>query len=212
MFMASKRTTGAKRKRKTYHHGDLRQAMIEGALKLVAEHGPDGVSVREAARRAGVSPGAPFRHFADKSELMAAVASDGMQRLLASMMQATTEAGDDPADRLRAMGVAFVRFAVAHPSHFRVMHVPELSMGALRDAARSSRAQMKSLVEEGQRQGTLVDCDPEIATLASYALVYGVARMFVDGLFSAQGVRDSRAEAVTTAIVDLFGRGLRKPG
>src|ERR1700754_3450754 len=105
--------------RDTYHHGDLKRALTEAALGLVAEKGPKGFTLREVARRAGVSAAAPYRHFADKAQLLAAAATQGFVLL----HEALAEAGerDDLPTRDLDMGRAYVRWAVAHPDYYQVM-------------------------------------------------------------------------------------------
>src|SRR6202451_3555764 len=89
---------------KPYHHGDLRRVLIEAALKLAEEGGPEAISVREAARRAGVSPGAPFRHFDSRAALMTAVAEEAQRRFRAEIDAALKEASAaDPLERFRAL-------------------------------------------------------------------------------------------------------------
>src|SRR5690242_16682619 len=110
-----------------YHHGDLRNALVAATLKLVAKGGVEGFSLREAARAVGVSPAAAYRHFADRSALLKAVAHEGLARLAGTMEEAVASAPGAPgsparaAAELRALGVAYVEFAVANASHFRVM-------------------------------------------------------------------------------------------
>src|SRR6201996_8080690 len=92
---------------KPYHHGDLRRVLIDAALKLAEEGGPEAVSVREAARRAGVSPGAPFRHFESRSALMTAVAEEAQRRFRTGIEAALKDApANAPLKRFRAFGLA----------------------------------------------------------------------------------------------------------
>jgi AcrR family transcriptional regulator len=113
-----------------YHHGDLRHALLEAALELVSTQGVEGFSLREAAREVGVSPAAAYRHFEDRSALLAALALDGMGRLATAMERAVAHTPGAPgsparaAAELAAVGGAYVEFAVRHPSHFRVMFGP----------------------------------------------------------------------------------------
>ena len=100
------------------HHGDLRRALLDAALELVAEGAVRDVTLRAVARRAGVSPGAPYHHFADKDALLAAVAREGWVRL-AEVQAGVAE--DDPSGHLRELVAAYVRFALAHRTHYRVM-------------------------------------------------------------------------------------------
>src|SRR5947209_554282 len=124
--MRPAKTTAAKPRRRTtrapapkpYHHGDLRRVLIDAALQLVGEGGPDAVSVREAARRAGVSPGAPFRHFPSRDALMQAVAEEAQRRFRAEIGVALAAAPGDPLSRFRCLGLAYLRWAMRNPTHF----------------------------------------------------------------------------------------------
>ena len=107
---------------KPYHHGDLRRVLIDAALKLAEEGGPEAVSVREAARRAGVSPGAPFRHFDSRAALMTAVAEEAQRRFRAEIEAALAGApAGDPLLRFRALGLAYLRWAMKNPAHFEII-------------------------------------------------------------------------------------------
>ncbi len=116
--------------RDRYHHGDLRNALLETALTLVAERGPEGFSLREAAREIGVSPAAAYRHFSDKTALLAALAADGHGRLAEAMEHAISRVAATPDTKARAVRTlaealaVYLDFAVRHPSHFRVMFGP----------------------------------------------------------------------------------------
>ena len=109
----------ATRKRATYHHGDLRAALIQAADELIAEAGIEGFSLRAAAQRAGVSPSAPAHHFGSTKGLLTEVALLAYERVGAYLEEAGHS--DDPAQDLRALSLAFVAFAVDHPGHFRLM-------------------------------------------------------------------------------------------
>jgi AcrR family transcriptional regulator len=101
--------------------GYLKAAMVEAALKLIAKHGPRGFSLSEAAKLAGVSVGAPYRHFADKEALFSEIAAQGFIELCERIEAAADSSPGDPRKRLVAMGTAYVRFAMERPSHFQVM-------------------------------------------------------------------------------------------
>src|SRR5436190_23943930 len=111
-------------KKAPYHHGDLRRALIREALALVAEKGVAGLTLRETARRAGVSQTAPYRHFPDKEALLAAVAEGGFRRLGEAMTRAARPHRANPARALEAMAIAVVRFAAHHGAHYRLMCGP----------------------------------------------------------------------------------------
>lgn len=202
--------------RETYHHGNLRQALLDAAVSLVQELGPDAVSVREVARRAGVSSGAPFRHFADKTALMTAVAEEGARHLLAETQAAVEAAGDDPIARFRSAGVAFVLFAVKHPGHFRVMNMPEYGApsgsAVIGDMMATGTAWTLDLITRAQAEGRIPEGDPAALHLAARALVYGLARLFADGHCAQMGIGPEHARDVAEAVTGVFGRGLvRQP-
>ena len=106
--------------RDTYHHGDLKRALTEAALGLVSEKGPKGFTLREVARRAGVSAAAPYRHFADKADLLAAVATQGFVQLHETLTAVAAETTDLHA-RMVNMARAYVRWAVTHPDYYQAM-------------------------------------------------------------------------------------------
>lgn len=107
--------------RRSYHHGDLRAQLISAVGDLVEEHGPDGFSVAEAARRAGVSSAAPYKHFKDRPELLRAVASEGMDRLREAMTAAAAQHPEGSVESVAAIGKAYVDFARSGPGVFRLV-------------------------------------------------------------------------------------------
>src|ERR1700675_318171 len=107
---------------KPYHHGDLKRVLIDAPLSLVEQGGAEAVSVREAARRAGVSPGAPFRHFPSRLALLTAVADEAQRRFRAEIEAALSEApAGDPLARFRSFGLAYLRWAMRNPAHFEII-------------------------------------------------------------------------------------------
>ena len=108
-------------RKRPYHHGDLRAALIEAALSLVQEHGVKGLALSDAAHRAGVSVAAPYRHFKDKEALLAEIAAEGFVLFRDALARAAQTNPKDKVQRLVEMGVAYVDFALEHRSHFKVM-------------------------------------------------------------------------------------------
>jgi AcrR family transcriptional regulator len=172
--------------RTSYHHGDLRNAMIEAALRLVEREGLHKFSMREAAREAGVAPSAPYRHFDDKTALMTAVAEAALAELIARSEDAIARAPASPLEQFRAAGIAYVRFAYERPAHFRVLHDPEC---ARRDASEllsayfeRADALVRATVDGAGRDGELSERLPqELVQLTASTLMYGLARQIVDG-------------------------------
>lgn len=202
---------------KPYHHGDLRRVLIDAALQLVGEGGPDAVSVREAARRAGVSPGAPFRHFPSRDALMQAVAEEAQRRFRAEIGGALSDApAGDPLARFRALGLAYVRWAMRNPTHFEILSSRRFFDHDKDAGVSADNAELIELTEhtlaEAFALGQLRSADLKAVQIAGRALVYGFARMNIDGHFPRWGVRGGEAEQTAEAIIDLFIEGIaRRP-
>ncbi|MGY8661676.1 TetR/AcrR family transcriptional regulator [Bradyrhizobium sp. UFLA05-109] len=197
-----------------YHHGDLRRVLIDAALQLAAEGGD--VSVREAARRAAVSPGAPFRHFPNRDALMAAVAEEAQRRFRAEIDTALAHAPPaDPLARLRAFGLAYLRWAMRNPAHFEIISTgryfahgssPELTRDNAELIALSER-----MLGEAAEHGLLRQGELKPIQIAARALVYGFARMNLDGHFPRWGVEDGDIEKMAEAVIDVFIAGIARP-
>ena len=177
--------------RATYHHGDLRRALIDTALGLVAERGPEGFSLREAARAVGVSPAAAYRHFADKPALIAALAAEGHGRLAAAMEKEAERAERAGSERAQAtaaflaIGKSYVDFAVKNPSFFRVMFGPALEAAGFRpNCAPSGRYSYHILGDTLDRlvsTGAIPAPRRPGAEVAAWSSVHGFATLLVDG-------------------------------
>jgi AcrR family transcriptional regulator len=200
---------------KPYHHGDLRRVLIDAALQLVGEGGPDAVSVREAARRAGVSPGAPFRHFPSRDALMQAVAEEAQRRFRAEIEAALSEAeAGDPLARFRALGLAYVRWAMRNPTHFEILSSRRFFDHDKDAGVSADNAELIELTErtlaEAFAHGQLRSGSLKTVQIAGRALVYGFARMNIDGHFPRWGVGAAEAVRTAEAIIDLFIEGVAK--
>src|SRR3984957_14748455 len=108
-------------RKRPYHHGDLRAALLRAALLLIEEHGVKGLALSDAARLAGVSVAAPYRHYKDKEELLAEIAAEGFVMFRDTLARAYQSDPKDKVKRLVEMGLAYVEFALEHRSHFKVM-------------------------------------------------------------------------------------------
>jgi AcrR family transcriptional regulator len=167
-----------------YHHGDLRRALLQEAVRTIAGEGVEGLTLREVGRRLGVSRTALYRHFADKSSLLAAVSRDGFIRFRDDLQQAWDE---HPASRrgLDSMGLAYVNFAMAHPAHYRVM------FGGYRDlsdkdpelqtvAADAFDVLVQALLSM-QKAGLVRRDEPRLLAHYIWAVVHGIAMLAIDG-------------------------------
>jgi AcrR family transcriptional regulator len=167
-----------------YHHGDLRRALIDSSLEIIATAGARALTLREAARRAGVSHTAPYRHFSRKEALLAAVAEEGFRDLTAAMLERMDKAADDPLRRYQESGIGYVLFAVGHPAHFRVMFGSDLADLAaypdLQEAGWASYRVLTDAIEACQRAGLVRAVAVQDLALTSWSLVHGLAMLLVD--------------------------------
>jgi AcrR family transcriptional regulator len=168
-------------KRDSYHHGDLRAALVEAGLRLIEEQAVDDVSLREVARSVGVSATAVYRHFPDKAALLGALAGEGLARLGAAQREASEAAGGGAAG-FNATGIAYVRFALANPGLFRLIFSKSRRAGPQDWGERSNDA-MRMLQENAVR---LVGRDrgeaaARLFALRAWALVHGLAVLILDG-------------------------------
>lgn len=168
-----------------YHHGNLRPALIQAALRELAVSGLEGMSLRGVARRAGVSAPAVYRHFADKEALLGAVAVACNEQLSMILAQAAMQAmGLDPLEQFRATGIAYLQFAVAHPDEFRAMSMP----GVIAHVPAAQREQMeawekmeRASLRAAQAAGHLSDIPVEIILMTAQATIHGLAHMILEG-------------------------------
>jgi len=177
----------AKRKA-DYHHGRLRQALTETAVKTIAQHGIDALSLRALAARAGVSPGAPYHHFSNRGELLASIAEEGFTRLEAELIAARDAAPEDASARLEALGLAYVTFAVSSLGYFRVMfHGDSTSSGPTEAGLRAFHL-LGDAVVACQNAGQAPKGDATGLVLVAWSAVHGFATLWVDRALPFQGL------------------------
>lgn len=195
-----------------YHHGDLRRALIAAAVELVETQGLEAVSVRDVARRVGVSPGAPFRHFKSRTALLTAVAEEAQERLLRAVAEARRhEKADDPLAAFRAIGEGFLRWAFENPGHFHVIStraVIDFDSPGLRERNDRLRSTMRHLMAAAAQQGRLRSGDIDRYVLGLRALAYGLARMHIDGQFASWGQNPDEALDESLRVLELFVRAI----
>lgn len=154
-----------------YHHGDLRRTVLSAAVDAIAESGVDGWSLRELARRAGVSHAAPAHHFGDKTGVLTAIAAEGFELLATELEQAGPELLD--------AGLAYIRFATQHPVHFSVMFQPSLYR-ADDPAVTDPQARAAQILASGARgHSTLATERP--TRVAAWSIAHGFASLWLAG-------------------------------
>ena len=197
----------ARKPRQSYHHGNLRRALLDEALVTIRDKGVDGLTLREIGARLGVSRSALYRHFADKRALLETVATDGF-RMLREQLVTAWEEGARGRDASQAMGVAYVRFAVANPSHYRVMfsrfvdarpQEPELAAEAV-----GAFQALIDAVAAMQREGIVRDDDTVLMARYMWAVVHGVAMLAIDGQLPEPG----GIEELTHYALERLGTGI----
>ena len=191
----------------SYHHGDLRQALIDAALDITADRGGEALTMRQVARDVGVSHAAPYHHFSDRAGLLAAVAEQGFRWLA----ERISEVEGDPSTILREAGVAYVVFAVQNPELFRLMFSREIAISeahpGLGEAVAAAKDGLAGAIEacnisDGgppQREFTLVVC---------WAMVHGLATLTINGQLSRPGTDADVAARMSRESLDCLWRGL----
>ena len=173
-----------KKRAKPYHHGDLRRALLDEALRTIQTRGIEHLTLRTVGERLGVSRSALYRHFADKQALLATVGREGFCTLRQAIADAWERNGRGPTG-FRAMGEAYVQFAVAYPSHYRVMFGGFIESAAkddhfIAEARAAFQVLVKALVEQ-QSAGDLRRDDPVLMARFVWAVVHGTAMLLIDG-------------------------------
>jgi AcrR family transcriptional regulator len=171
--------------RRPYHHGNLREALLRGAVRVIAEVGPAAFTLREVARRAGVSHNAPYRHFRDKDALLSAVAAQGFRELTQAMRRAA-ERETDPLGQLKRSGLAYVEFALRRPEHFTVMFDAPVRRSNDPEYKKASEEAFNTLVayiRNCQERGQLPSGETLERALYAWSLVHGIAKLATAGRF-----------------------------
>lgn len=188
----------------SYHHGNLRPALLDAAEELLVEGGVEALSWREIARRAGVSPGAPYHHFADKAALLTALSQRHLEELH-RLFQAAIAEHHDPLEQLRELGMVYVRYAVEHPAAFRLMFRPEKGspfggepgatpvFGLLLEVVRACRERAGRPPEETER-----------VAFSALGLVHGLAALLLDGPLAPLAADQSQVRALVLTSTACF--------
>src|SRR5688572_8901090 len=188
--MATPKKRAARKRTRPYHHGNLRRALLDEALATIRDEGVDGLTLREIGARLGVSRTALYRHFADKGALLTTVATEGFRALRLGLVTAGEEGGRGD-DAFRAMGGAYVRFAVANPSHYRVMFGgfvdPQAQNPELGAEAEGAFQALVNALSALQRDGVVRSDDPVLMARYVWALVHGMAMLGIDGKLRESG-------------------------
>jgi AcrR family transcriptional regulator len=197
--------------KKTYHHGDLRNALLRAAEKLLEDEGVAGITMREVARVAGVSHTAPYRHFADKRDLLSSLAQMGYQRLTNAMQDCVDKAVEDPLEQLKLAALAYMHLATRHPEMTNLMFgdllKPFDADEKLLAASKNAFEGLVTIVRNGQTAGLFKDKDSQSLAIATWSQVHGLSM-----LITARHMGDLSEQALehlTLEMVDLLFNGLK---
>jgi len=207
------RRAAVEKKRGRYHHGDLRRALLDAALELLAREGAAALTLREVARRAGVTHAAPYRHFTDKQALLATVAEEGFRMLSSHMSEAWAKHEGDPVHGLEAIGVAYIRFATGQRSHFQVMFGKDIDWSrehsGLEETADCCFEVLISAVQTCQNVGAIRPGDPLIPSLCAWSMVHGLSELIANGQFTAMELAVPSVEELVSIFNRIFIEGAK---
>ena len=174
--------------RKNYHHGDLKNALIQAGIDILAKEGVGGLSLRKAARKAGVSHAAPYAHFADKQALIAAISTEGHKVIYEKILEVLEKHPDDPLRQLVEIAWAYVEFGIQQPDHFRITFSgaveKERDYPALVEMTVKNFALVRQLVARCQAAGILEAGDPDLVAVGVWGLVHGFVSLIQEGQVS----------------------------
>lgn len=196
-----------------YHHGALRNQLIAASLTTIAAHGVGAVSLRQLARDAGVTPGAPYHHFPDRASLFAAIIAEGHAMLFERLRDATAGVRD-ATSALREMLVAYAGFAADHPAHMRAMLRPETGDPAHHPEVADTRSVdlLRTTIVAAQREGAIPDVDPEPWVHLFWSLAVGYVTLWVDGPVEARcHALGTTPEEMIQRVADAVEALLRRP-
>lgn len=201
-----------RQKPKPYHHGDLRHALIQAGLELLTEGGAVALDLRKVARKVGVSHAAPYRHFADKQALVAAINEEGFRRLAERIRTTVREAPDEAFEQLQAVALAYVHFARENPWLMREMFsgltVEREAFPDLSAAAKAVFTLYMEVVRRGQEEGSIIEGDPGALAGVLWSLLHGVAMLTIEHQMRPYTDGPEGTEQVTRFSIDLLYQGL----
>ncbi len=198
--------------RKNYHHGDLKNALIQAGIEILSEEGASGLSLRKVARKAGVSHAAPYAHFADKQNLIAAIASDGHQKLNERLQTVMTHYPDDPLQQLISAAWAYVQFGLDAPAHYKITFSgviqDEHSHPEFMHFSQGNLQILKGIVDRCREAGILyfTDTDAEMQVVGLWGLIHGLVSLMIQGQVPGSLLKRIEPEEMVTSALQQVVR------
>jgi AcrR family transcriptional regulator len=203
-----------RQKSRPYHHGDLRNALVQAGLELLAEGGSQEFDLRKVARRAGVSHAAPYRHFTDKQALIAAINEEGFHLLAERIRSTLREVPDEPVEQLQGVALAYVHFAQENPWLMREMFsgitIKRETFESLHIASKSVYRLYTEVIRNGQEQGKIVDGDPTALAGVLWSVLHGLATLIIENQMSPYADGPEGTERVTRYTIEVIYRGFAR--
>jgi AcrR family transcriptional regulator len=200
----------SKVQRSSYHHGDLRAALIRSAIELLRVEGPQALTLRGVARAAGVSQAAPYRHFTDRRALVAAVAEEGFRKLQSAMLGAAKRG--QGREGLKQLAVAYVKFGHEHAAEYRIMFGPDVArdedLPDLRETSKAVLGFVEAGIAQLQAAGLIGAGDPAAMAATTWSMLHGLVMLSLDGQTAGVGLTLDQLVNETTRIM-MFGMAPR---
>lgn len=197
-----------------YHHGNLRQALIDTGKLLLIEKGINGLSLRETAKAAGVSHTAPYRHFKDKDELLAAIAESGFDSLAEALLDVAKSYRSDPKQQLAEAGVAYVKLAITHIEMHQLMFGSVLSIDAISEELLEKKQHafnaLYKIIENGQKKNIYKKTDTLEMAVAAWSIVHGYAMLVSTGQLKETATSLMQIEKLARSVATHLIEGLVK--
>ena len=197
---------------KNYHHGDLKNALIQAGIEILSKEGISGLSLRKAARKAGVSHAAPYAHFTDKQALIAAIALDGFDKIYARIEDVVNHYPDDPLKQLLQSAWAYMQFALESPAHYKItfsgLIENEKNYPELVEVTRKSMAALQKIIADCQAAGVLSASAyaAEVDTISIWGLIHGLVSLVLEGQISSNIMRRTHPKDLLIAALQQVVR------
>jgi len=193
---------------KKYHHGDLKNALIQAGIEILAKEGVSGLSLRKVASRAGVSHSAPYSHFKDKQSLIAAITTESFRQLYEELREAIAPFSSDPKKQLTAGALAYAQFALDHTDMFKIMFSgvleKEKDYPAYVEATRQTFGQVVQVIQACQDAGVLRPAPPEVMAVSVWGQVHGIVSLALEGQISHTVLDRHSVRELVSLAVDQF--------